>query len=175
MIYFLQRTDGAIKIGKTNDFQRRLKQLEKNYGKLKLLGVMCGGYLEEHRVQRDFRDSCITSEGVEWFHPSSRIEQFILENTVLNFETVQSEEDARYSLRCLLGELIEREGKKRGYKLTHREISEATGMELSRISKLVTCKNVHAINGKDADILAHYFGLLSISQLYVLVVDEVVK
>lgn len=82
MIYFVQRADGAIKIGFTDNFQNRLKQLEDQYGALKLLGLMDGGMREERWVHERF--SRFRVEKREWFSNHADIHQYIADNTHLD-------------------------------------------------------------------------------------------
>lgn len=56
MIYFLKHPEtGLIKIGTTEDYHLRLYQLEREYGKLELLGLMDGGNETESELHERFR------------------------------------------------------------------------------------------------------------------------
>ena len=69
MIYFLRRSDGLVKIGTTKNFSARLVELERQYGKLELLGWSEGMRREEQLLHKQF-DSCQAKvDGLEWFHP----------------------------------------------------------------------------------------------------------
>jgi hypothetical protein len=69
MIYFLQRADGLIKIGTTNHYPQRLRALEKEEGKLALLGWAMGGMTEEGELHDQFA-LCRATYKTEWFHPT---------------------------------------------------------------------------------------------------------
>ena len=74
VVYFLQRDDGAIKIGTTSNFPARFDALENEHGILKQLGVMSGTQILEKFVHGMFEDLRI--EG-EWFNPSFALGSFI--------------------------------------------------------------------------------------------------
>ncbi len=54
MSYFLQRADGAIKIGTTREYYSRRATLASEHGQLELLGVMESGRDEEQNLHKQF-------------------------------------------------------------------------------------------------------------------------
>lgn len=80
MIYFLQRADGAIKIGSTRRYSSRKDTLQTEHGKLTLLGHMDGMLKEERTIQRQFSD-CRIHRKAEWFNPTPELLDFIKQNT----------------------------------------------------------------------------------------------
>lgn len=82
MIYFVQRADGAIKIGTTEHYHQRKWELQAKYGKLSLLGTMDGDRSDEKRLHQQFSEHrVIGTDGIEWFYPVTSITAFIAENT----------------------------------------------------------------------------------------------
>ncbi len=73
MIYFIQAGEnGPIKIGKSDDPERRLKQLQTAHHKeLKLLWVEDGAEEKESAYHEDFKDHNIKNE---WFRPDPIID-----------------------------------------------------------------------------------------------------
>ena len=87
MIYFLQRGDECIKIGKTHNYPRRFAQLTAIYGDLVLLGVMDGYTDAEKSIHRHFQNQRIW--GTEFFTPSAELTTFIHEYTHMDYESLQ--------------------------------------------------------------------------------------
>jgi hypothetical protein len=77
MIYFAERSDGLIKIGKAKDYRRRVGQLQSQYGRLKILGLVQGDYSEERKLHKQFTGIRITGE---WFSADKSLLQFIAES-----------------------------------------------------------------------------------------------
>lgn len=76
MIYFLQRADGAIKIGTTKHFTLRLYQLRMDHGELALLGWVYGGRPEEVEMHKRFSAHRLGSQK-EWFADCTEIRDYI--------------------------------------------------------------------------------------------------
>src|SRR5690348_15503607 len=78
MIYFIQAgEDGPIKIGQAKDVRKRMEALRTGCPhKLKLLGTIQGGLLQERALQRTFAED--RTHG-EWFAPSPRLLAFVAE------------------------------------------------------------------------------------------------
>ena len=74
MIYFLKRKDGAIKIGTSNDFETRIRNLAAEYDGVLLLGLREGGYVEEKELHKRFSDFAL---GGEWFSPCQELIDYI--------------------------------------------------------------------------------------------------
>lgn len=77
MIYFLQRTDKLVKIGKTKRYHQRLYELTKIYGALNLLGLMDGFLEKEHELHIKFTAFNSGTDGREWFKPEPELLEFI--------------------------------------------------------------------------------------------------
>ena len=75
VVYFMQRDDGAIKIGFTSDLLRRVSELRKQQRSgIGLLACYPGGKPEELRLHAKFAASLI---GEEWFRPDDDLMAFI--------------------------------------------------------------------------------------------------
>lgn len=81
MIYFVQRADGAIKIGTTIRFEQGMNQLGREYGSLTLLGVMEGDAEAEYSLHIRFASALL--EKREWFKDCEPVREFIRMNTTL--------------------------------------------------------------------------------------------
>lgn len=79
MIYFAQLPSGAVKIGKADDVDARLVQLEQQYRQpLSLLHVMEGSFEVERQIHRRFRHLRIEGgRGREQFRPAPDLMEFI--------------------------------------------------------------------------------------------------
>ena len=80
VIYFVQRTNGDIKIGTTNRLTPRLSQLKSAHGPITLLGIISGGHVKEkilHWCLSDFR-----LDG-EWFKSTPKIQAVIDEYAIV--------------------------------------------------------------------------------------------
>lgn len=77
MIYFMQAIEGGpVKIGFTDDIDRRKEQLEKHYGRrLVVLGVRPGDWSDEQAVHRQFEHLRIGR--LEQFQPNVELMAFI--------------------------------------------------------------------------------------------------
>lgn len=82
VVYFLQRpTDGAIKIGWTGRIRGRMRELEKEHGKLTLLGCIRGGRDIEKRLHWLFSKSNISGE---WYAASEELDLLIKSTPKVN-------------------------------------------------------------------------------------------
>lgn len=81
MIYFIQRADGTIKIGASEDFKRRLITLKCQFGAFKVVGIMEGDRQREQCLHRQFSHLNTGGDGKEWFRQSDELLQFISTNT----------------------------------------------------------------------------------------------
>lgn len=82
IVYFLQRRNKDIKIGTTHCYGDRCYDLTRVYGKLKLLGVMRGGFKIEQRVHKQFSKCRIGR--TEFFKPTDELLTFIQDNTSMD-------------------------------------------------------------------------------------------
>lgn len=74
-VYFLQRQDGLIKIGYSQDAKVRASQLHGPIGqRLRLLATMPGGCEKEAELHKRFARHRVRGE---WFNPSPEITDFI--------------------------------------------------------------------------------------------------
>jgi hypothetical protein len=87
-VYFLERADGDIKIGKSSvyGFQSRLRDITKHHGPLKALGGVEGSFEHERALHKQFAAHRRTGKNrwnkVEWFAPADELLQFIAANSV---------------------------------------------------------------------------------------------
>lgn len=78
VVYFVQRTDGRIKIGTTWWLASRMRDLTAEHGELQVLATIPGGPPLEGALHRRFRRARV--EG-EWFRPHKVLREFIAELT----------------------------------------------------------------------------------------------
>lgn len=80
-VYFLQRPDGKIKIGHSQDVKRRLKQIAPMAGdSLEILLVISGGSSLEVELHKQFGNE---KHHGEWFQPSKHLLAFIKKQTMI--------------------------------------------------------------------------------------------
>ena len=81
VVYFIQRENGGdIKIGYTNDIERRLKTLQTgNADRLVVLGLIRGDQALEASLHRKFAIHRVRKDG-EWFRPALEIKSYINAN-----------------------------------------------------------------------------------------------
>ncbi len=79
MVYFVRTGNGLIKIGATNNFYNRMRDLRYTHrGPLKLLGIMPGYFTEEQEVHQKFHHLRIDNAWhAELFHPGLDLMEFI--------------------------------------------------------------------------------------------------
>lgn len=109
MIYFLQRADGAIKIGVTDNFQARLSNLMYEYGDLDLLGLMDGSFSEEKALHFQFMDKNLSGE---WFQDCDEIRAYVSQNATLvlpktSMKSIRLSESS-WAILSLLGEVMDK-------------------------------------------------------------------
>jgi hypothetical protein len=75
VVYFLEATDGMIKIGYTTSLSRRIAELEIEHGPLKVLGWICGDEKREAELHTRFKNWRLGK--AEWFLPNPELDQFI--------------------------------------------------------------------------------------------------
>jgi hypothetical protein len=87
-VFFLQRADGDIKIGKANvyDFQTQLRNLTKRHGPIKGLGGVEGDAATERALHKRFAvhrrlSSIRRSNYTEWYVPADELLQYIAANS----------------------------------------------------------------------------------------------
>lgn len=74
-VYFIQNEKGRIKIGFSNDPEKRLKELQTATDEeLKIIGIKPGGLSEEKRIQKIFEFAHVRRE---WFDPVSELLNFV--------------------------------------------------------------------------------------------------
>lgn len=76
MIYFLQRSNGDIKIGVTINLNQRLSQLRKKHGNLNVIRVVEGYERKEWQLHQRFAP--LRQDG-EWFTPAPELLAYINE------------------------------------------------------------------------------------------------
>ncbi len=78
LVYYLQRADGAIKIGMSGQLDRRIFKLTDVYGELTLLATEIGAKREEEARHREFWKLRLPHDrrfdgGSEWFRPGQAL------------------------------------------------------------------------------------------------------
>ena len=73
-IYFIQRDDGAVKIGITTDMYHRISALRTEHGNIKLLGVVAGGRVKERILHLCLSEARLDGE---WFKMTDEIKDII--------------------------------------------------------------------------------------------------
>lgn len=76
IVYFVQRLDGAVKIGFTSDLSRRLREVRRDHGDVRTLATAPGAGVAEGVLHRRF--AAFRVEG-EWFSPDAAILTFATE------------------------------------------------------------------------------------------------
>lgn len=75
VVYFIEREDGAIKIGWSSDVMRRLQEIRKEYlSACQLIACYPGNKTDELRLHATFSDCRIAEE---WFRPEEHLQAFI--------------------------------------------------------------------------------------------------
>jgi len=74
VIYFVQRQNGDVKIGKTVNLDARLRAISYEHGDIKLLGVINGGVTKERIIHWCFSDINVYGE---WFKLTPGIKKII--------------------------------------------------------------------------------------------------
>lgn len=74
VVYFAQRADGAVKIGFTDDVQRRLRELRPEHGPLELLATIPGDKRTEGAFHRLYAEARLDGE---WFRETPMLRVFI--------------------------------------------------------------------------------------------------
>ena len=67
VVYYVQRGDGAIKVGTSDHLAARLRHLRSSHGPLQLLATERGSFTKEEERHTQFADDAL---GGEWFSPS---------------------------------------------------------------------------------------------------------
>lgn len=74
VVYFLQRSDGLIKIGFSARFRTRLSTLSKEHGDLEVLTTEPGGRGRESELHARFHQARVVGE---WFRPTRSLRSYI--------------------------------------------------------------------------------------------------
>lgn len=75
VVYYLERSDGAVKIGTTCHLRTRRRQLARAYGPLSLIAWEFGSYNLEQRRHSEF--SQYRKRDSEWFAPSASLAKHV--------------------------------------------------------------------------------------------------
>ena len=75
VVYFMQRSDGQIKIGTSRDAALRRSQVSELHGRIKILGAELGGYDRETELHEQFAASRVNNS--EWFQPTDDLLDYI--------------------------------------------------------------------------------------------------
>lgn len=171
MIYFLQRADGAIKIGTTTQYHARLYALSLEFGKLNLLGLMDGDRSTERQIHRMFPDTRI--EGSEWFLESNELLEYIRLNTHLSLPPIPLKVQSPRTENIVQGrvcnrliELIENKQQTEQRLIKPSRLAEEVG-----ISRITMCAwidgTVDRFDGDTITKLCKYFGCDMPDLLYI--------
>lgn len=77
VVYYLERSDGAIKIGCTSNYPRRRNELVVKHGALFLVAWEFGGFDVEDERHGEFAEYRI-SPSAEWFRPGVELVNHVL-------------------------------------------------------------------------------------------------
>lgn len=79
VVYYLRRvSDGAIKIGTTTEFRKRMATHRKEHGEIQILLTHSGTAKEEHEIHLKFDVYRIGRGRTEWFYPTRPLLNWIL-------------------------------------------------------------------------------------------------
>ena len=79
-VYFVQSSDGYVKIGTTRHIKSRVGKIQvDNHMRIKLIGKMKGGFDLELKLHLKFKR--YRKRG-EWFHPAPELIEYIAENNI---------------------------------------------------------------------------------------------
>jgi len=81
LIYFARRSNGTIKIGVTSAPGDRLKQLQRQYGEIEIVGVLDGGLKQEKILHKHFKHLNTHKDGREFFYFGEELDKYIAVNT----------------------------------------------------------------------------------------------
>lgn len=74
MIYFLQRNNGDVKIGVTDDYYARLSSLQSAHGNLELLGWCKGSFAVEREIHEELGSALVAGE---WYSYNDEVKRYI--------------------------------------------------------------------------------------------------
>lgn len=79
LLYFLEAENGLIKVGITNNINRRVNQLQRELNtKIRVLKLIDGKSAYEKVIHNLYSDDNIIYKGqTEWFHPTHKLIKFI--------------------------------------------------------------------------------------------------
>lgn len=89
VVYYMQRSDRAIKIGVTKNLHQRKQSLSCQHGSLKVLAIHQGDDEVESQMHKKFNEYRINKKA-EWFSPHM--------NLLVHIEKIQQEEGGTLSL-----------------------------------------------------------------------------
>lgn len=149
VVYFLEREDGAIKIGTTVDFNKRLYALVLEHGKLRVLGLISGSYQKETDLHQRF--SSVKIKG-EWFEACQELFDFIAKNTNrttqqpwidrTHFQSEGRKPSSRKKREYInnIPVLIAQKQVRDRKRYKQKEISQLSGISQSMVSRTLTDK-----------------------------------
>lgn len=141
MVYFIQSSEGSIKIGYSQNIQKRLKSLQTNHSSsLQLLGIIKGDKQKEKEIHNLFKNSRIKGE---WFFPSYQVLKFIKENTTLDL--VDSTDKIDHNNRYTTEQIVIKMGKdietlRLQKNITRVNLSKESGLSINAIRHLESGK-----------------------------------
>lgn len=136
-VYFVQRSDGAIKIGKSRNVSRRLRQLNADAGEsLTLLGAMPGSLSVEGKLHAIFSADNIKGE---WFVETEKLLKFISENCCPLDEISEPDPGSAYVIKNKIPNLLKDRNisvtdlqykiLSMGYRISYQPLLEVAGKE----------------------------------------------
>lgn len=171
MIYFLQRADGAVKIGTTNQYHNRLYSLSLEFGNLSLLGLMDGDRAVERQIHQMFPETQIGKS--EWFLESEALSEYIRANTHLsvppiapNVKPPRVEKVVKGHVRNRLPQLIEAKQQREQRMINTSQLADEIGISRPTLYKWLD-NHVDRFDAKVCDAFCHYFNCEYGELLYV--------
>jgi hypothetical protein len=154
MIYFVQRANGDIKIGRTDDYLSRLTHLQSKHGKLVLLGLTDGSDGREWELHQQFAHLRIDPRE-EWFRPADDLFTFINANTHMDVPKEANRTMIRVSLatkiaiETFISEYAIKTGKRISLDDALRMIIEAADSELLERAEVIYARRRATLKAKN--------------------------
>lgn len=152
LIYFIQHTDGYIKIGSTDNLDIRFLQLRAEYKvKLTILGVHEGDRKTETRLHQQFKAWWRFGE---WHYPSEPVLQYIADNTYMPTLRITPRKP---TYRFKLKRLMVAHSAKVNDLITQTRLAKETGLPENLINRLANRK-MRIPSDNVVAALLQYFG-----------------
>jgi len=132
VVYFLQRDDGAIKIGYTSQYKARLSNLIQEHGDLTLLGLLLGSRDTESELHSKFAQYRIGH--TEFFEDHEGLRKYIDQHTNLQLP-LYARTPSPDPIRTKLKELVLQKAAKENTFIRKSDIKRATGLGKPTIAR----------------------------------------